>query len=149
MDDVTNLQDVKDLDQLRKELAAQQRETKAAMLTIQKLLKDINVKNQEIEHLKTMITQTVPVITPSKPVPLYEIPVEEEIAENQLERLRQTAGQRPLTLEETKIFDLLVKNKRLSQEDNTLNMSKRSVRDVSAEDLLQIAGKKDEPDKGN
>lgn len=146
MDNVVNLEEIKTLDQLKKELAAQQRETKAAMLTVQKLLKDISTKNDEIKHLQSLLNQTVPVMVAShenKSVGLIEISAEEEIAENQLERLRQTAAQRPLTLEETKIYDILVKNKRLTQDDSTLTLAKHGIRDVASSDLLQLAGKTD------
>lgn len=151
-DNVVNLDEAKTLDQLKKELAAQQRETKAAILTVQKLLKDLNAKNEEIKSLQEMLTKTAQVIQPvqsKKDGLLLDITSEEEIAVKQLERLRQLANTRALTLEETKIYDLLVKNKRLSRDETTVNLSKEQYRHLDASQLIQIAGQKNDPAKGD
>lgn len=146
---VTDLDDLKSVDQLKRELLSLKRENQAAMKTIEKLLKDISKKNEEITHLQTMISQTVPVVVSepeSKKKNVIEIAPEEEIAMAQLDRLRKIALTRPLTLEETKIYDLLVKNKRLSRDESTINMSKSSYRDVSEVALLEAASKSDGSD---
>lgn len=129
--------------QVERDLVAVKRELHAAMKTIEKLLKDLQKKNEEIAHLRTLLTQTIPAVQApkeDKKVQL-EITAEEEIAVLQLQRLRQTAQQRVLTLEETRMYDLLVKNKRLSQEESTINLSKSEYRDVHDAELLQIVGK--------
>lgn len=144
MKKITDLDEVKSIDVLKKELVSSQREAKAAMLTIEKLLKDLSKKAEEIEHLKSMMKDMVPVIQKEvapRPAIKMNIQPEEEIAEMQLERLRQTAKQRPLTFEETRIYDILVKNKRLSQDQSTINLSKADYKDLSNGDLLEIAGK--------
>ncbi len=141
---VTDLEEYKSLDQIKKEMLSLKRENQAAMKTIEKLLKDLSKKNEEISHLQSLVSQAVPVKVPDKKKISVEISAEEEIAMIQLNKLRQVAQSRALTLEETKIFDLLVKNKRLSQDESTVNMSKASYRDVSEIDLLQIASASDE-----
>lgn len=131
-EDVANLS----LEQLKRELLSLQRENNAAMKTIEKLLKDINKKNEEITHLQNLVSQSVPVKKDTLALPADP---ETEIADLQLERLRAAAKTRTLTLEETRMFDLLVKNKRLAQDKSTQNLSKGSFRDVSEIELIKIA----------
>src|SRR5271154_6356509 len=109
---VSDLEEFKSIDQLRKELLTLTRECKAAMLTIDKLLKDNSQKNEEIKHLQSLISQAIPVIKKESQMISVSVMPEEEIAATQLERLRQAAKVRSLTLEEIRAFDLLVKNKR-------------------------------------
>lgn len=150
MDDTAfDLEQYKTVDQLQRALVAMKRENVAAMQTITKLLKDLNQKADEISHLKEMLTQNVPVIQPEKSKVKQHITPESEIAELQLQRLQQAARQRTLTLEETRMYDLLVKNKRLSMDESTINLSKSHYRDVTDTDLMQLVGKPkadDEPD---
>lgn len=134
-DDVVELS----IEQLKRELLSLRRENQAAMKTIEKLLKDINKKNEEITHLQELVSKSVPVKQDIFPVVSAPIDPEAEIAELQLERLRLAAKTRTLTLEETRMFDLLVKNKRLSQDKSTENFSKGSFRDVSEVELIKIA----------
>lgn len=135
MDDIADLS----IEQLKRELLSIRRENHAYVKTVEKLLKDINKKNEEIDHLKSLVSQTVPVIQGPKIVPVERVAPEVEIADLQLERLRETAKTRVLTLEESRMFDLLVKNKRLSQDKSTENFSKGSFRDVSEVELIKIA----------
>lgn len=148
---VSNLDEYKTVEQLKKEILMLTRENKAAMLTIDKLLKDANNKSDEIKHLQSLVSQTVPVIKSGANKISVSISAEEEIAQLQLERLRQAAQNRVLTLEETRMFDLLVKNKRLVLDESTINLGKNQYRDVSNADLLQLAATEvkphDDPDK--
>lgn len=136
---VSDLDEHKTVEQLKKEVLALTRENKAAMLTIDKLLKDANVKSEKIQHLESLVAQNVPVIKKEKDKLIVSSSAEEEIAETQLERLRQTAKIRVLTLEEVRTFDLLVKNKRLVTDESTLNLGKNQYRDVTDSDLMQLA----------
>lgn len=140
-DKLADLDEYKSVDQLKREITSLKRENNAALKTVDKLLKDLNHKAEEIKSLQTLISQTVPVIKKDSPKVAITISAEEEIAQLQLERLRLAANSRTLTLEETRMFDLLVKNKRLSQDESTINLSKANYRDVSDADLLQIVGK--------
>ena len=145
-DKVADLEEYKSIDQLKRELTSLKRENHAAMKTIDKLLKDLNQKSEEIKHLQSLVAQAVPVVKKETLPIATSVTAEEEIAQLQLERLRLAAKSRTLTLEETRMFDLLVKNKRLTQDESTINLSKASYRDVSDADLLQIASK-DESDQ--
>ncbi len=136
---IADIDEFKSTDQLRKEILTLTRENRAAMLTIDKLLKDANIKNEEIQHLKSLIAQAVPVIKKEAPDFSKTVSPEEEIAQLQLERLRQAAQARTLTLEETRMFDLLVKNKRLVLDESTINLGKNQYRDVADADLLKLA----------
>jgi NADH dehydrogenase/NADH:ubiquinone oxidoreductase subunit G len=141
-------------EQLQKELEALKRENRAAMQTIQKLLKELNGKNEEIKNLQSIVNKAVPVVRvpdEKKSGVIMHTTAEEEIALEQLQRLRAIARERQLTLEETKIYDILVKNKRLTQDESTVNLSKAQYRDISAADLLQLASGpnvKDSSDNG-
>lgn len=126
-------------EQLKKELIILKRENHAALLTIDRLLIDLNKKREQVEHLETLITKNVPVIKKENNKISVIISPEEEIAQVQLERLRQSSLNRTLTLEEVRTFDLLVKNKRLVLDESTVNMGKNKLRDVEEADLLQLA----------
>ncbi len=127
------------VEQLRKENLRLQRELKAALATLDKLLKTSQEKNEKIQHLENMLTKSVPVIKEKEKRLVVEISSESEIATLQLERLRKSARERVLTLEEIRAYDLLVKNKRLGQDQSTINLDKSNYRDVSEADLVQIA----------
>lgn len=117
------------------------REARASMITIEKLLKNIQELKEKIKHLEGLVAQKVPIITtPVDKIQRLDITPEESIAEVQLARLREIALQRQLTLEETRIYDLLVKNKRLSQDQATINLGKTDYREVSSPKLLEIVG---------
>lgn len=147
-DTLDNLEDIT-LEQLKRKYQALQRENHAAFKTIDKLLKDISKKNEEIQELQRLLSASVPAIQPEEKKVKLEITSEEEIAVFQLERLRQAAKIRSLTLEETRMYDLLVKNKRLATGESTINLPKGGYRDVNEIELLKIAesSKPDEQDK--
>ncbi len=102
---------------------------------LDKALKSIEEKQQEISHLKSMLQSTVPVIGRAEPILLSD---EEMISEMQLKQLKDTAMLRSLTLEEVKKFDLLVKNKRLAQ-GNPTNVIEAKKIPQSKDELLLIA----------
>lgn len=147
-DKIADFDEFKTLEQLKRELITLKRENVAALKTIDKLLKDLNQKAEEIKSLQSLVSQTVPVIKKGEKLDLSVTP-EEEIAALQLERLRSAARNRTLTLEETRMFDLLVKNKRLSQDESTINLSKANYRDVTDAALLKIAGKNESDESDN
>jgi predicted nucleic acid-binding Zn-ribbon protein len=121
-------------------------ELDAAFKTIKKLMKDLSDAHQKIQHLEDMLKRApLPVIQKPKTI-VQPVTVEAEIADMQLDRLREAARQRTLTLEETRMYDLLVKNKRLSQDESTVNLAKSGYRDVEDIELLKIVGPADLPD---
>jgi hypothetical protein len=114
--DTSNLT-VKELATKVEDLAPSFVESKVAELA-QRILQLENIikgKDQEIQHLKEMLDSAIPSFEPeSKPLTQEEL-----IALKQLELLMHDANNRRLTLEEVKIFDILVKNKRLAQGEST------------------------------
>lgn len=134
---VSDLEDFKTVGELKKEITQLKYENRAALATIDKLLVDLNKKAEEIDHLKSLVTQVVPVIQAPKGNQIIIAP-EAEVADSQLERLRQASKNRTLTLEEVRMYDLLVKNKRLSQDKP---QAKASYRDVSDSDLELLVEK--------
>ncbi len=125
-----------------------ERENKAYFITIEKLSKELSEKNQKLRHLEELLSKTTPLLNPPATKVKTKVTSEESIAETQLERLRQISEQRSLTLEETRMYDLLVKNKRLSQDESTVNLQKGAYREVSDIELMKLVGSNDEPDKG-
>ena len=69
----------------------------------------------EIKHLQGLLTSTAPLVENKSELIIKS--TEQVICEMEIERLKQTAMNRILTLEETKRFDLLVKNLYLSRGD--------------------------------
>jgi len=149
---IENLDELRTVSQLKTELSKLKRENKAAYKTIDKLIAQAKTRDEEISHLKSLLEQSVPVLFEEKKpqqVVQFEIEPEEEIAEIQLNKLRQTARNRQLTLEETRQFDLLVKNKRLSREKSTINVESKDFSKVKEADLVAIAGSSDGPKKSS
>lgn len=107
------------------------------------LIKQLEAKEEEISHLKSLLAHTVPIVGEVQVVPISD---EEMIADIQLRKLRDNAKIRELTLDETRKFDLLVKNKRLAQGVAT-NIDKQEdklPKQLGKSQLLQIATKKTE-----
>lgn len=129
------------LEQLKEQVLRLERENRAACLTVEKLLKELREKNEKIMHLESLVKSAVPVVVPKQDqLVKIELEPEGEIADVQLNRLREISRERQLTLEETKMYDLLVKNKRLSKDPGTIDMKKADFRNVSPEKLLEIVG---------
>lgn len=115
--------------------------------TLQKL-KDIAFLNKEIENLKNQLMNKDKEIAflksnlnPSSPVIREDISSEQVIAETQLKLLEEKAlSGHPLSLEEIRIYDLLVKNKRLATGESTENASFRVLpSNIEDAELLRIA----------
>lgn len=112
--------------------------------TLDQFVKAVEEKEEEIAHLKHLLYKGVPII--GEPVAI-NISDEELIADIQLNKLKTDAKTRKLTLEEIKIFDLLVKNKRLARGDATDIPGKPKedkIKDKDPKTLLKIASKKTE-----
>lgn len=95
----------------------------------------------EIDSLKQLLSK-VNVVD-------FALPVsdEEEIASIQLARLKTLSRERQLSLEEVKILDYLVKNKRLAKEDATEIISTKDLpKNLDKPQLIQIAKVKNAKD---
>ncbi len=138
MADIADLDQHKSVEQLNKELLVLKRENHAAMQTITKLLRDLSKKSEELDHLRSLVTQTVPVVVNKKNE--VAVPAKDDIALSQLERLRKISNERILTLEEARMFDILVKAQQAPKETK----GHANYRDISDIELVKIAEKKDE-----
>jgi hypothetical protein len=102
---------------------------------IAELRLEIREKDEEIKRLKEALEKAIM----SNSNFMNPINDEEEIALIQIQKLKQLSRERALTLEEVKILDFLVKNKRLAQEQVT---TIKGVKPVSPElgkkDLLKL-----------
>ena len=101
----------------------------------EKLTKEIDNKNDTIDALKRRVNGDTSIV-----VPRAQVSPEEVIAETQLKLLEERAMRQTLTLEEIKIYDLLVKNKRLTLGQSTENASYRVLpANTDEKSLLEIA----------
>lgn len=110
--------------------------------TLDQFVKALEDKEEEIAHLKHLLYKGVPII--GEPIAI-NISDEELIADIQLNKLKVDAKTRKLTLEEIKIFDLLVKNKRLARGDATDipgTPKDDKIKNKDSKTLLKIASKK-------
>lgn len=121
----------------------------AAMKTITKLIMEMAEKNEKIKHLEEMLKRSpLPVVRNDNKLTQIASP-EQQIAMTQIERLRLASEQRSLTLEEAKLFDILVKNKRLAEDKSTANVSKGTYRDVDDIELMKIVGVAPNPEENH
>lgn len=70
---------------------------------------------EEVEHLKTLLVASAPILNPTTRVILTP---EEALIEQQIELIQNRSYNAELTLEDVKKLDLLLKNKKLSKEQN-------------------------------
>lgn len=111
---------------LEKTVLTLEKENKALKDTVSKLLKEIDRLN-EMDKTKSALT--------------LNLSPEMEILEIQIHRLKAKSRERDLSLEESKMLDLYIKNKRLLGENEPLDANYSRVPDgVTDEDLLEIAG---------
>jgi hypothetical protein len=101
------------------------------------LKQQLSEKTKHIQHLEDILKHTVSSYSPV----FNEVTDEEMIALKQLERLKEAAQIRPLSLEEVRIYDLLVKNKRLAQGKETGIIDTVKLPQDKKE-LIKIAAKK-------
>lgn len=85
-------------------------------LVIQKSSMRIRQLEEEIVHLKELVASTQPLLSREVVPQLIIKSSEQVICEMEIEKLREASMKRSLTLEETKRFDLLVKNLLLAKE---------------------------------
>lgn len=99
--------------------------------------KIIDEKNAEIEELKKHLDSLTPHLGKISKITVSD---EEVIANVQLQRIKEAALTRALSMEESKIFDIMVKNKKLAQGDasDVINVNGLS-KELKKEDLIKIA----------
>lgn len=134
----TSKQRLTNIKKIAKELKDLKGYSNGQYKTVEKLTGEIQKKDEEIVHLKYLLQQCIPKL--KEDFDFKIISDEEQISLMQLDKLKQKAVKRELTLEETKKFDILVKNKRLSQGKSTNNTNTSPhLKDVTPKDLIVIA----------
>ena len=97
---------------------------------------------EEISHLKAMLFKQADTGI------VMQMTDEELIADIQLRKMSAKAKEQVLSLEDVKIFDLLVKNKRLAQGNATnINDNKSLPAKLAPSTLIQIASQKKTEEK--
>lgn len=87
---------------------------------IQALSKENQALKNEISHLKDLLSSTTTLL--SSEAVKFDIGNEQAICEVQIEKLREKAFMRELTLEETKRFEILVKSLHAIREKSPSSM---------------------------
>jgi len=117
---------------LEKNILVLEKENKALHETVSKLIDEVN----RLSGLDTNGVITLK-LTPAQ-----------EIVEIQIERLRTMSRERILSLEESKMLDLYIKNKRLMDDANSIPADYERVPEgITDEDLLEIAGHVEKEEK--
>jgi hypothetical protein len=135
------MSDVIDINALRKEFQEKTKakdikafaETQQAL--IEKLLQEKAVLEEKTKQLEKTLTDFA---SGTLTLPLSK---EEAVCREQLEFIRKKSVQRALSLEDVKIFDILVKNLKLIQEGYKTNPEKDNFRDVEEINLVAIASR--------
>lgn len=135
---IQDMADKAEINVLRLKVIQQEKDAVAMGQALDKALKALDRKDEEIKHLQTLLTSTAPNITIFPQIGSDE----EIIALKQLESLKLSAMVRDLTLEEIKKFDLLVKNKRLSQGNPTTIDAEYEKLPSDSNELKKLASRK-------
>lgn len=105
--------------------------------TVDQLLKQLEEKSNVIKQLETMLMSVTPVIGEVSPLIRS---TEQIIIDFQIEKFKDAAMLRSLTLDETRQLDLLIKNKRLLDGNATEIPGKaKSLKDEPHTKLLEMA----------
>jgi hypothetical protein len=126
-----------DLNELRKQF--QDKLTKeewtkfseAQMVLITKYENQLKILSEKNKHLEQLLLN-------NREGLVFELTPEESICVQQIGRLEESSIQRPLTLEEVKKLDLLVKNLKLIREESTIILNNREQSKLEEKDLVAI-----------
>lgn len=122
-----------------KELTELKMYCEAQYKTIEFLQQKLTKLEMENKHLKELVAGAVPIVPEAKPI---QVSTEQAIAEMQLKRLETLSMERELTLEETKKYDLLVKNLMVSKpKKKDLDGSWKHLEDISPAQLIEAIKK--------
>lgn len=112
--------------------------------TISTLIAKNTQLTQEVEHLKKMLLDSMPILSQENPVSKIILTPEEALIETQIQMIQDRSFNQELTLEDVKKLDILIKNKRLVKEQSTTiqgESKKVDKKNFSREDLIRIASK--------
>lgn len=111
----------------------------AQFLALKSATEQIEKLKQEVAHLQDIIAQTVPLVGDNK-VDIIIQSTEQSIIEAQIKILSDRALKSELTLEEVKVLDLLIKNKKLlSDEPTTITGERKKKREYTEAELISKA----------
>lgn len=105
--------------------------------TIEKLSKKLKEKEEETEHLKTLLEKNTQLMSVSESGVLTDTTDEEQICRTQLRLLRNQSMNRELTLEESKKVEIFVKlllNQIKIKDDEDVT----KVKNMTSADLLKL-----------
>lgn len=114
----------------------------AQFYALQGAVEKIQKLQEEISHLQTLLASTTSLIEDNNVSSIIKSP-ELAIVEAQINLLTNRAIRQELTLEEVKILDLLVKNKRLLSDESTTIEGKtaKPKKEYSEAQLISLAQK--------
>lgn len=110
--------------------------------------KKIKELEEQVSHLKNLLITTTNITQSNDPTKIIITP-EERICDAQILLLESIAMHQPLTLEEVKILDLLVKNKKIIKEQSlVIETESKPVKSVLPKaDLVRLASKLDKEEE--
>lgn len=112
--------------------------------TITELMEKNKKLEEEISHLKKLVTSSVPLIGQS-PVDKMIISPEEFVIDEQVRIIQERAVGSELSLEDVKKLDILLKHSQVYKKEKNKNTVSTTATPISAQDLILIASKpKDE-----
>jgi hypothetical protein len=112
--------------------------TNAQYLSLQVASEKIKKLQEEITHLQQLLAAAVPLVGENK-VEIYVKPLEQAVVEAQIQILSKRAMEKELTLEEVKVLDLLIKNKKLCEDGKTLEPKKKKRKEYTDAELVEVA----------
>lgn len=102
---------------------------------ILKLKKDMQIKEDEIVHLKDLLSKSTPILQQTEEGVISEVSHSEQISTMQLKRLRDVSMQRELTLEESKKVEIFTK---IVMQLQKKSVDENEIEKMSPEDLLKL-----------
>jgi hypothetical protein len=146
--------DIKDISSIHKDFkthAELLEYSNKQFIALKKSLEKIAKLENEIRHLQHLLHQTTTLMEDNKVERIIVTP-EQALIDEQINILQQRAIGKELTLEEIKKLDLLIKNKKIIDEQaKTLNAKSKKVDIpiISPGQLLEIASHKDVEEDGS
>lgn len=107
----------------------------------------IKTLQEEVLHLQQLLAATTPLVGENV-VQIYNKPLEHAIIEAQITLLGNNAMVRPLSLDEIKMLDVLIKNKFLCEEKMIPETARKKKKEYSDSELISIAKTQSEDGSG-
>lgn len=147
----SNLKSVKELIENKKDVEVSQEDqinklladNKNLCIIINDFKKKLDEKEAQIKHLEDMLSKSVPLISVPGQIQRIVKPDDKQIAEIQLEKLKQKAMSHELTLEEARKFEIFSKVKTAIEQKENENTIPGSYNQIPTDHkkLLEIASR--------